>query len=47
VSWSRGDLRIRLRAEDGATDGQVILRPLDERLVAAMRRSFGGAVIWA
>jgi hypothetical protein len=47
VSWSRGDLRIRLRAEDGATDGQVISRPLDERLVAAMRRSFGDAVIWA
>ncbi len=47
VSWSRGELRIRLRAPDGSTDGLEISRPLDENLVEAMRRSFGEAVTWA
>lgn len=47
VSWNRGELRIRLRAGDGGPDGPTILRPLDERLFQAMRRSFGDAVTWA
>jgi hypothetical protein len=38
-------MHIRLRL-DGA-EGLSILRPLDERLFVAMRRSFGDAVAWA
>jgi hypothetical protein len=51
VGWSRGNLRIRLRAGAGApesaADELAISRPLDGRLFEAMRRSFGDALEWA
>ena len=55
VGWSRGNLRIRLRAGEGASEGAAdgpgdelaISRPLDGRLFEAMRQSFGDAVEWA
>ena len=47
ITWSRGDLHIRLRESDDAPAGASISRPLDERLYQAMRRSFGDAVTWA
>jgi hypothetical protein len=46
VGWSRGNLAVGLRA-DGAAEPPSIVRPLDERLFEAMRRSFGDAVEWA
>lgn len=50
VGWEEGNLLIRLCAPDGSNEsgeGPSISRPLDERLFAAMRRSFGDEIRWA